>query len=206
MVPEATVGTEATSSGLVRRAALGLLLAGLAGCGGKLGPGREASPGRPPIRLAVAEILDGDGPAPLPAANFIDERRSAELARRVQERLRQRLVPAGGGPTARLDLEQAALTERLAPDRQGGMTGLVTREPTFAQEGTVAVRIRILERDGGELARARVAVQRSQALPAGSSVTRREEGARALAADLLDQLDDALEVAVRDNLGPWLAE
>jgi len=191
---------------LARRGAVGLLLVGLAGCGGPLGPAREAGPARPTIRLAVGEILDGDEPAPLPAANFIDERRSAELARTVRQRLRARLVPSGGGPMARLDLEQAALTERLAPDRQGGMTGLVTREPTYAQEGTVAVRIRILERDGRELARARVAVQRSRALPAGSSVTRREEGARALAADLLDQLEDALEVAVRDNFGPWLVE
>ena len=191
---------------LARRGAVGLLLVGLAGCGGPLGPAREAGPARPTIRLAVGEILDGDEPAPLPAANFIDERRSAELARTVRQRLRARLVPSGGGPMARLDLEQAALTERLAPDRQGGMTGLVTREPTYAQEGTVAVRIRILERDGRELARARVAVQRSRALPAGSSVTRREEEARALAADLLDQLEDALEVAVRDNFGPWLVE
>ncbi len=192
--------------GIARRGALALLLGGLAGCGGPLGPVREAGPARPTIRLAVGEILDGDEPAPLPAANFIDERRSAELARTVRQRLRARLVPSGGGPTARLDLEQAALTERLAPDRQGGMTGLVTREPTYAQEGTAVVRIRILERDGRELARARVAVQRSRALPAGSSVTRREEGARSLAADLLDQLEDALEVAVRDNLGPWLVE
>ncbi|MCL6607049.1 MAG: hypothetical protein K6T74_03045 [Geminicoccaceae bacterium] len=192
--------------GIARRGAFGLFLVGLAGCGGPLGPVREAGSARPTIRLAVGEILDGEEPAPLPAANFIDERRSAELARTVRQRLRARLVPSGGGPTARLDLEQAALTERLAPDRQGGMTGLVTREPTYAQEGTVAVRIRILERDGRELARARVAVQRSRALPAGSSVTRREDGARALAADLLDQLDDALEVAVRDNLGPWLVE
>jgi hypothetical protein len=195
----------AAAGPLGRRGALGLLLGGLAGCGGPLGSGREAEPARPTIRLAVGAILDGDEPAPLPAANFIDERRSAELARSVRERLRQRLVPIGGGPTARLDLEQAALIERLAPDRQGGMTGLVTREPTFAQEGTVAVRIRIQDPDGRELARARVAVQRSRVLPAGSSVTRREEAARALAADLLAQLEDALEVAVRDNLAPWLA-
>jgi len=195
-----------TTGRLGRRGALGFLLGGLAGCGGPLGPGREAEAARPTIRLAVGAILDGDEPAPLPAANFIDERRSAELARSVRERLRARLVPSGGGPMARLDLEQAALIERLAPDRQGGMTGLVTREPTFAQEGTVAVRIRIQDPDGRELARARVAVQRSRVLPAGSSVTRREEAARALAADLLAQLEDALEVAVRDNFGPWLVE
>jgi hypothetical protein len=192
--------------GVARRGALGLLVGVLAGCGGPVGPAREAGPARPTIRLAVGEILDGDEPAPLPAANFIDERRSAELARTVRQRLRARLVPAGGAPLARLDLEQAALTERLAAGRQGGVAGLVTREPTYAQEGTVAVRIRILEAGGRELARARIAVQRARALPAGSSVTRRDEAARALAADLLDQLDDALEVAVRDNLGPWLVE
>ncbi len=82
----------------------------------------------------------------------------------------------------------------------------MSREPTFAQEGKLAVRIRIHDAGGQELARTRVAVQRSRALPAGSSITRRDEAARALAADLLDQLEDALEVAVRDNLGPWLVD
>ncbi len=189
-----------------RRGALGLLAVALAGCSGASGTAREPRAASPPIRLAVGELLDGDPPAPLPAANFIDERRSRELAEAVRERLRARLVPAGGASVARLDLEQAALTERLAAGRQGGMTGLVTREPTFAQEGAVAVRIRILAVDGRELARARVAVQRARSLPAGSSITRRDEGARTLAADVLDQLEDALEVAVRDNLGPWLVE
>lgn len=193
---------------LPRRGTLALLAAALAGCGGPPAPPREAAAPRPPLRLAVGELVDGDPPAPLPAANFIDERRSGELAAAARARLRSRLVPAGSGfgLRARIDLEQAALTERLAADRQGGMAGLVSREPTFAQEGALAVRIRILEADGRELAHARLAVQRARSLPAGSSVTRRDEAARALAADLLDQLDDALEVAVRDNLGPWLAE
>lgn len=211
--PPETVGTaedravfEARRPGLRRRAVLGLSSVVLAACVGPTGAPREAREARAPIRLAVGELRDGDPPEPLPAANFIDERRSRELAEAVRARLRARLVAAGGAPVARLDLEQAALTERLAAGRQGGVTGLVTREPTFAQEGAVAVRIRILEADGRELARARVAVQRARALPAGSSITRRDEAARALAADVLDQLEDALEVAVRDNLGPWLVE
>lgn len=203
---EERCSAETCLSAVPRRRALGLLALALAGCTGPSGTAREPRAARPPIRLAVGALLDGDPPAPLPAANFIDERRSRELAEAVRERLRARLVAAGGTPVARLDLEQAALTERLAAGRQGGMTGLVTREPTFAQEGAVAVRIRILEADGRELARARVAVQRARALPAGSSITRRDEAARALAADVLDQLEDALEVALRDNLGPWLVE
>lgn len=197
---------------IARRGSFWRLGAGLAGvaalaaCGGPpVAPG-EPPPARPAIRLAVGEVLPGEEPAPLPEANFIDERRSRELADLVRARLRARLVPAGGLPVARLDLEQAALTERLAAGRQGGVSGLVTREPTFAQEAAVAVRIRILEADGRELARTRVAVQRARSLPAGSSVLRRDEAARALARDVLAQLEDALEVAVRDNLGPWLVE
>lgn len=161
---------------------------------------------RPPLRLAVGELVEGSGPPPLPEANFIDERRSRELAEALRQRLRTRLTPAGGTATARFELEQVALTERLAGGRQGGFAGLVTREPTFAQDGAIAVRLRILDGGGRELAQTRVAVQRARALPAGSSVTTRDEGARVLAADLLAQFEDALEVAVRDTLGAWLVE
>ncbi len=192
-----------------RRGAVLLLGSLLAACAAPA-PGQPtpaaSEPPRPPLRLAVGELVAGEGPPPLPLANFIDERRSRELAEALRQRLRTRLTPAGGAPTARFELEQVALTERLAAGRQGGVTGLVRREPTFAQEGAIAVRLRILEAGGRELAQTRVAVQRARALPAGSSVTTRDEGARALAADLLAQFEDALEVAVRDTLGPWLVE
>lgn len=191
---------------LDRRRTLALASALLAGCAAPgAGPTAPTSV-RAPVRLAVGEVVTGDGPPPLPVANFIDERRSRELAEMLRDRLRARLTPAGGAPVARFELEQVALLERLASDRRGGVAGLVAREPTFAQEGAIAVRIRILEAGGRELGQTRVAVQRARSLQAGSSVTTRDEGARALAADLLAQFDDALEVAVRDNLGPWLAE
>ncbi len=192
-----------------RRGAVLLLGSFLAGCTAQA-PGQPAAPAsgppRPPLRLAVGELVAGDGPPPLPVANFIDERRSRELAEALRQRLRARLTPAGGAPTARFELEQVALTERLAAGRQGGVAGLVRREPTFAQEGAIAVRLRILEAGGRKLGQTRVSVQRARSLPAGSAVTTRDEGARALAADLLAQFDDALEVAVRDTLGPWLVE
>lgn len=189
---------------LDRRTVMGAALL-LAGCGGA--PGGPREPGAPgsPLRLAVGEILPGDGPPPLPVANFIDERRSRELTERLRARLASRLVPAGGPAVLRVELDQVALTERLIEGRVGGVGGLVSREPTFAQEGALAVRLRVIEPSGREVAQVRVAVQRSRALPAGASVVTRDEAARALANDLLAQLDDALEVAVRDQLGPWLA-
>lgn len=195
-------------AGFDRRSALALALVSAlpAGCAAPVAGPRAPSSPRAPLRLAVGEIVAGDGPPPLPLANFIDERRSRELTETLRERLRARLVPAGGAPIARFDLEQVSLVERLAAGRRGGVAGLVGREPTFAQEGAIAVRIRILDAAGQEVAQTRVAVQRARSLPAGSSVTTRDEGARALAADLLAQFDDALEVAARDNLGPWLAE
>ncbi|MCS7267006.1 MAG: hypothetical protein N2038_00795 [Geminicoccaceae bacterium] len=175
----------------------------LAGCASATGR-REVPANRGPLRLAVGTIVAGEGPPPLPAANFIDERRSRDLVRALRERLAQRLLAAGGAATLEIAFEQAALTERLIEGRVGGVGGLVAREPTHAFEGALAVGLRVVDAAGREAARVRVAVQRSRSLPAGSSVAAREDAARALAGDLLEQFDRALESAVREQLAPWL--
>ncbi len=165
---------------------------------------REPTIDHSPLNLAVGAVVAGEGPPPLPLANFIDERRSRELADALRGRLVQRLIAAGGPSTLRFDLEQVALTERLVESRVGGIGGLMSREPTYAFEGAIAVRLRLIDATGREAANVRAAVERTRSMPAGSSVAAREKAARELAADLLEQFERALETAVREQLAPWV--
>jgi hypothetical protein len=182
----------------------GAVALGLAACAGTPEPMSRPEPG-PALRLAVGTVTVEDAYAPLPQANFIDERRTRELAGLARDQIGRRLEAAGGAGWARATLREVALTERLADERRGGVTGLVTREPTWTLEGTLAGRVAIVDEFGGERAFAEARVGRTRQLPAGTSVIERDNAARSLMADLLAQFDAAFERSVRENLGDQLA-
>ncbi|MDX6750033.1 hypothetical protein SH611_09465 [Geminicoccaceae bacterium 1502E] len=177
----------------------------LAACGGS----RRDQPlpdyaSEPPLRLMVSELRVDQTFPPLPEANFIDERRTEELAAAARNLLQARLQASGGIAYAQATLPQVSLTERLRTDRSGGMKGLVTREPAYDLDAAITVRIGIIDGSGAEAAWARAGVGRSRSLRAGTSVVERDNAARALIADLMSQLDKAVEQSVRENLAAYL--
>ncbi len=182
-------------------AVLALMVAGCA-----TAPPKSAGGGgeqREPLLFAVekVEVVDNSS---LPAGTtFITKRRSRELAGRLAGML-ARGIEAGGGPgTLRVVIERAVLLERPVETRSG-ISGLFTRETEALLEGSVAVRLSVLDDSGFQRAFARVKVERQRAVPEGTSVASRDALARGLIEDLLDQTRDALERSVEDNLAAFL--
>ena len=153
-----------------------------------------------PVLLPVAYFDIEDRRQPLPSANFIDERRSDELAEEVRAYLRNRFNTGGGSGSAVAVIEQASVTERLVEGRSGGLLGIVTGEPTYGLDGTLTVRIVERGPTGEEVGYGRASVARSREVRAGTTVVQRDAEARALAVELVNQLDPALVQAVRENL------
>jgi hypothetical protein len=180
---------------------LALLLPLLAACAG-----REPAPlaaervPAPPIVLSVGYVDVEDRSAPLPQANFIDERRSHELNQSVQSYLRERLQAGGGAGSAVAVIERASITERLREGRRGGVLGFMQNEPTWDMDGNVAVRVVLRDASGSERGFTATSVGRARAVSAGASIVERDNAAQRLIADLLVQLGPALEQAVAQNL------
>jgi hypothetical protein len=174
----------------------------LAACAGEAPPPATGAAAPDPIMLDVGYIDVEDRRSPLPEANFIDERRSAELGQEVAVFLGERLRAGGGPGSALAVIERASLTERLRDERRGGVLGIVTGEPTFIYEGEIAVRILLRDGTGLDQASTSAAVSRTRTIGAGASVVERDAEARRLTRDLLDQLGPALEQAVSRNLAP----
>src|SRR5690242_7705175 len=103
-------------------AALAAAVAGVGGCTPSPDPGPPRL-GTAPIRLGVSRVDVADQIQNLPV-NFIDRRRSDEMAAATRDYLRQHLMAAGGSDTAKALVEQASLVEqREAP---AGLTGAIT--------------------------------------------------------------------------------
>ena len=184
---------------------LTLFLAGLLLAACTTTPQRQSGDGgrREPLVFSVAavEVVDN---STLPAdTDFITKRRSAELARRVEAALRQRLRAGGGPGTLRAVIEKAVLTERPV-ETTPGIAGFFLRETEAMLEASLTVRLSILDEGGFQRAFARVKVERSRPVPEGTTVAGRDGLARGLAEDLLEQFQEALEQSVEDNLAAFL--
>lgn len=187
-----------------RRSALLVLLLGTTACAA---PAPEMPPvisNRPPLRLAVGSVTVEENHPPLAEANFVDERRTKELAQATRRFLEQNVLAGGGPGSARVTIRQAGLTERLRADRAGGVKGYVTREPTWNLDGNVAVRITIVDEAGAERSYAEASVGRARSIRAGTGVIERDNEARELTRDLLAQLDTALRKSAQENLATYL--
>src|SRR5690606_10707450 len=132
----------------------------LTGCGQSVPPPQSDVASGPPIMLDVGSIDIEDRRQPLAEANFIDERRSDELAAQPTSWLRARLSPGGGAGSATAIIEQASLTERLLDDRTGGLLGRIANEPTWSLNGDLAVRLVLRNAAGMETGFASAAVSR----------------------------------------------
>lgn len=159
---------------------------------------------RGPIVLAVEEVIFEDRSTPPSEGNFIDRRRSRELAERAQSFLKSRLQAGGGSGVARVVVEKAVLLERPKPE-QAGYLDPVVREADRVLDGSVAVRIAIEDWSGIERAFARAEVARLRPILENTSVASRHAEAKRLVEDLVAQLDEALQKSAEDNLSAFLA-
>lgn len=187
----------ATRRHLLATAALGLAAA----CTRSPDPGPIQAPAVAPVQLAIAglEVVDQVQTLPL---NFIDRRRTDEMLAATRAYLGERLRTGGGSDFGRAVIEEASMVERAIP--RGGITGAITG-PSRELVGALAVRVAIVDGLGVEKAYARAKVERKRPVRDASSILERDRLARDLVNDLLQGLDQALQSAMRENLGAYLA-
>ncbi len=192
------------SQGSSRRFAPFVILIALGSCG----PRQEPPPSPyssvvAPIEFSVAQI-EFSNPSTLPNdANFIDRRRSNELAEQATELLQQRLRAGGGEGLARVELRQASMIERPRPT-QSGIQGFFTREASSEIDADLQVVITIVDALGLEQAFAEINVGRTRPILEGTNTVGRDADARITTYGVLNQLDEALEQAVAENLQPYV--
>lgn len=187
------------------RRALVLAWLFLAGCTvGIEPPERPYTSSLPPLVLAVEELQFDNRAAPPTTGQFIDRRRSQELAERAVRFLRSRIQAGGGSGVARIVVERAELVERPR-EKTGGVLGPFVREADRILDGALAVRISVEDWGGVERGFARAEVARMRPILENTDVASRDAVARRLVEDLIAQLDEALTRSVEENLATFLA-
>lgn len=167
-----------------------------------LEPAVTTSPRQPfLVRVGAVEVVTTDGG--VRGATFIDKNRAGRLADAAAAFLRGRLHAAGGTGRLRAVVETAAM-EALPLPTTVGIPGIFVREPNLLLQGRLKVRLSVLDGGGAELAWAGAEVERARRILERTASLARDDEAERVVDELLRQLDDALERAVPQNLGPYL--
>ncbi|SNB52245.1 hypothetical protein SAMN07250955_101213 [Arboricoccus pini] len=178
-------------------------LLGLAGCETDEIDYRPNYSAQPSVTLAVGNVQIVDQRQAPAQTNFVDARRSNELTDETKRWLAVRVRAGGGSGSAKAVVEQASVTERLIPDRSSGFFGWMGNAPTYALEGNLAIRIIILDEAGQERVSATAHVGRSRSVGQRASVVERDNEARRLMADLIQDMEPNLKQTARQNLGQF---
>jgi hypothetical protein len=190
-------------SRLLARTFVGFVLL-LGGCTqGAEEPGPLTFANTPPIRLAVQSI-EIQEERPFTGGNFIDKRRSENLASAVKEFLRARLQAGGGEDWGKVVIEEASLVERPR-EVQGGITGALTREPSRELLGSLTARVAIVDGLGIEKAYAKAHVEMKRSVLEGTKFEERDRVARLLMRDLIETLSRSLQTSIDENLANYRA-
>ena len=162
-----------------------------------------ASPATLPLDVAAITFANGiaDGAVTAPARDVrfdLSEWPDDVVRRWSQERLR----PAGDRGEARVILLESRFVA-VPFDTDSSLEGLFTDEQSVAFEGSLAVRIEIVDHPSGDgFAEARS--YRRRTAPESLSVVEREETLHALFQDVVTALDERLEEEMADNLWRWI--
>lgn len=157
----------------------------------------------PAITLSVGSVQVVDARQQPAQTNFIDQRRGNELTDETKRWLAVRIRAGGGAGQARATIDKASITERLVQGRRGGFFGWVGNEATYALEGTLSVRIVIVDEAGQERASASATVGRTRSVGSRASVVERDNEARRLMVDLIHDIEPNLKQAIGQNLGQY---
>jgi hypothetical protein len=158
---------------------------------------------RTPIRFAVERVEVGTRTAPRAQPSFIEQRLGADLVAATEALLRQRIAAAGGPGRVRAVVTEARITEEPR-ETPGGLRGIFRREPDRRLTAELAVRIEVLDERGFERAHAETTARRSRTVPAGSGMAERDRIAWGLIRAVVDDLDEAMVMNIRDNLSGFL--
>lgn len=187
---------------LLRPALAALVLIG--GCTqGAKDPGPLTFADVPPIRLGVHGItVEEPQPGAVPAGNFIDRQRTEILLQATRDYLQTALQATGGADWGKAVIEEAVLVERPR-ELRGGITGALTREPARDLVGILAVRVAAVDGLGIEKAYARARVEMKRSVLEGTKVIARDQLARSLIKDMLDQMNTLLRSSIEENLSGY---
>ena len=192
-----------------RRAFLVLSAAALlAGCAGRpvirtLPAIGFASPATLPLDVAAvtfaSEAAGGAVAEPARDVRFDLSEWPGDVVRRWSE---ERLRPAGDRGEARVVLLESRFVA-VPLDTAGTLEGFFTDEQSVAYEGSLAVRIEIVDHPSGDgFAEARS--YRRQTVPESLSIVEREETLHALYQDVVTALDEQLEAEMAEHLWRWI--
>ena len=162
-----------------------------------------ASPETLPLDVAavtfVNQVADGAVAAPARDMRFdLAEWPGQVVSRWSQERLRA----AGDRGEARVVLLESRFVA-VPLDTDESIEGLFTDEQSVAYEGSMAVRIEIVDHPSGDgFAEARS--YRSRTIPESLSIVEREEALHALYQDVVTALDQHLEAEMAEHLWRWI--
>ncbi len=161
------------------------------------------SPAALPLDVASITFVNqvGGGAVASPARDMrpgLSEWPGQVVERWSQERLRA----AGDRGEARVILLESRFVA-VPLDTAETLEGLFTDEQSAAYEGSLAVRIEIVDQPSGDgFAEARS--YRRQTVPESLSVVEREETLHALYQDVVTALDERLEAEMADHLWRWI--
>lgn len=189
---------------MIRRTLLVLSLAGLlAACTSGLPPDRRTAEPLPVLRLAVGtvRIVDRSGE---PQGDFLDRRRSRELAARAREVLQRQVVAAGGPGSAEVVIERARLV-RVPVEPEDGIASYFRRDVVARLSAELGVRLSVRDGTGAERAFAVVEVARERPVLEGTAAVEVDRLAGGLADATVDALVRALVARGERDLAAWLA-
>ncbi|GBD41298.1 hypothetical protein HRbin39_00677 [bacterium HR39] len=189
---------------MIRRTLFALAIAALAAaCTSGVPPDRPPREPLPVLRLAVGSVQMVDR-SRTPQGDFLDRRRSRELAAKAREVLQRQVVAAGGPGSAEVAIERARLV-RVPVERESGITSYFRRDVVARLSAELAVRLSIRDETGAERAFAVVEVARERPVLEGTAAVEVDRLAGELAEASVDALVRSLVARGEKDLAAWLA-
>ena len=183
-----------------------LLITLLAGCAGDYET-FEAPPldlgGQPPLRFAVDAITVESAYRPAGAPPFVDHTLALTPEAAVRAYLEQKLQAVGGPGRLHAVIVDASVREE-ALETQGGVRGLLAREPSARLDGRMRVRVERLDGAGNPLGAVSTAASRSRSLPEDVGYAERQRIGYELVTALLDDLATGLAANLRETFADIL--
>ncbi|MFQ5785044.1 MAG: hypothetical protein ACE5H8_09500 [Alphaproteobacteria bacterium] len=189
---------------LVRSAAV-VLVAGLAACQSPPTPAFPEITFRhlQPIRLDVADIEYVETYKSPRAAPNVEHLFPVQLAPTVRRWVTERFDAVGITRRARVTLVNAAVTETSLKTKKG-LSGLFYNDQAVRYDGTVEVRVEILDDRGLVTGHVRAAAKRSQTVAEDITLNERDEVWFTFTEELMKALDAELDKTIRTYLAPYV--
>ena len=150
------------------------------------------------ISLDVARIQVKSTYVPPLKAPHVEHRAPLPPYAAIQRWAEQRLVPAGRRNAAHLVIVDASI-KRVPLKPRGGLHNMFTREQSARFDGSVAVRLEILDPGGRQLAFVSGRATRSTTVGEGASIAEREKVWFAITEEMLSELDRQLDREIKKH-------